>query len=404
MSVLLAVGDMWAWMTRDVPLLEGLEIPLASGIGAVGIMGFFLWYGVRFLRGIRRLQAATKRIEPQLLRLVQKRRQAVPEWVVFSDAMKKRTYKANTPGEQRDLDDLMALDRIMGGEPTYARDWLVFRRSLVIEQSSWFLEPTVYASKSAADCFSFETACTSHLNFQFYRHVPSFLTGVGLLFTFLAILIGLGKLHANGTQIEGLPGFINGLAGKFVTSIIGLACANFFLLLEKSSWHGLTDRHRRIVALLDEMFPQKIQGHGAVGRPSVSTCSREYEDAGGDHAALQGITTIHQRMDTMVEVLQEISKSLALLRKDDLHVGRERLASTISEEVRSALVQVTEPVRIAVEELRRSRETLRLPHTLSSHDVNSLIEQLGERLRKKATPPAASDVQRTGWRMSRLWS
>ncbi|MCP9438424.1 MAG: hypothetical protein NNA20_00535 [Nitrospira sp.] len=403
MGVLPAVGDMWVWMTRDVPLVDGFEIPLASGIGAMGIIGFFLWHSGQFLRGIRRLQTATKRIEPQLLRLAQKRRQAAPEWVVSSGATKKRTNKANNPVEQRDLDDLMALDRIMGGEPTYARDWLIFRRSLVIEQSSWFLEPAVYADKSAAECFPFETACASHLNYQFYRHVPSFLTGVGLLFTFLAILIGLGKLHANGTQIEGLPGFINGLAGKFVTSMIGLACANLFLLLEKSSWHGLTDRHRRIVALLDEMFPQKIRDYGALGRPSVSPGSGEYEKAGLDHAALQGIKTIHQRMDTAVEVLQEISKSLTLLRKEDLQVERERLASTIREEVRGTLAQIMDSVHVAVDELGRSLETLRQPNALSPHDVNRLIQQLGERQRKKAMPPVPSETQRTGWRWSRLW-
>ncbi|MCP9469597.1 MAG: hypothetical protein NNA31_06305 [Nitrospira sp.] len=405
MSFLSAINDVWDWVTRDVPLLGDFQIPLASCIGAVGIIVLFLWHGGCFLRDIRRLRMATERIEPQLLRLVQRRRQTAPEWVVFSNAAKKRANRAKDPKdpmEQRDLDDLMALDRIMGGEPTYARDWLVFRRSLVIEQSSWFLEPTVYADKSAAECFPFEAACTSHVNHQFYRHFPSFLTGIGLLFTFLAILIGLGKLHANGTQIEGLPGFINGLAGKFVASIVGLACANVFLLLEKSSWHRLADHHRRIVALLDEMFPQKVRDHGALARTSAST-GGEYEDVGADRTVLQGIKAVHQRMDEAVEVLEEISKSLALLRKEDLLVQRERLASTIGGEVRDVLARITGPVCAAVDELRRSFESLRLPDALSTHDINRLIGQLGDRQREKTASPATPEVQRGGWRWSRLW-
>lgn len=403
MNFLPTVNDVWIWVTRDVPLLDGFQIPLASCIGAVGIIVLFLWHGGCFLRGIRRLRMATERIEPQLLRLVQRRRQTAPEWVVFPDEARKRANRVKEPVEQRDLDDLMALDRIMGGEPTYARDWLVFRRSLSIEQSSWFLEPTVYADKSAADCFSFEAACTRHVNHQFYRHFPSFLTGIGLLFTFLAILIGLGKLHANGTQIEGLPGFINGLAGKFVTSIIGLACANVFLLMEKSGWHGLADRHRRIVALLDEMFPQKVRDRGALARASASTGGGEYENVGADRTVLQGIKAVHQRMDEAVEVLQEISKSLALLRKEDLLVQRERLASTIGGEVRDALARITNPVCVAVDELRRSLESLRPPDALSARDVNRLIERLGDRQRRKASPSTPSEVQRAGWRLSRLW-
>ncbi|MCA1958152.1 MAG: hypothetical protein LDL14_06455 [Nitrospira sp.] len=406
MNFLPAVNDVWAWMTRDVPLLNGFQIPLASCIGAVGIIVLFLWHGGCFLRGIRRLRAVTERIEPQLMLLAQRRRQAAPEWVVFPDEAKKRANKAKDPKdpmEQRDLDDLMVLDRIMRGEPTYARDWLVFRKSLVIEQPSWFLEPTVYADKSAAECFSFEAACASHVNYQFYRHFPSFLTGVGLLFTFLAILIGLGKLHANGTQIEGLPGFINGLAGKFVTSIIGLACANVFLLLEKSGWHGLADRHRRIVALLDEMFPQKVRDHGALGRAPVSTDGGEYGNVGADRSVLQGIKAVHQRMEAAVEVLEEISKSLAFLKKEDLRDQREYLASTIGEEVRGALARITEPVCIAVDELRRSLESLRPPNALSAHDVNRLIEQLDDRRRRKALPPVTEEAQKAGWRLSRLW-
>ncbi|MCP9450320.1 MAG: hypothetical protein NNA21_09735 [Nitrospira sp.] len=406
MNFLPAVNDVWIWVTRDVPLLDGFQIPLASCIGAVGIIVLFLWHGGRFFQGTRRLRMATERIEPQLVLLAQRRRQAAPEWVVFSDAAKKRANRAKDPKdpmEQRDLDDLMALDRIMSGEPTYARDWLVFRRSLVIEQPSWFLEPTVYADKSAAECFSFEAACASHVNHQFYRHFPSFLTGIGLLFTFLAILIGLGKLHANGTQIEGLPGFINGLAGKFVTSIIGLACANVFLLLEKSGWHGLADRHRRIVALLDEMFPQKVRDHGALARASASTGGGECENVSADRTALQGIKAVHQRMDEAVEVLHEISKSLALLRKEDLLVQRERLASTIGGEVRDALARIADPVCVAVDELRRSLGSLRPPDALSAHDVNRLIEQLGDRQRRKTAPSATSEVQKAGWRLSRLW-
>ena len=101
------------------------------------------------------------------------------------------------------------------------------------------------------------------------------MTGMGLMFTFLAILIGLGKLHANGTEIDGIQGLINGLSGKFVTSIVGLACANAFTLLEHSLWHRLDNRHRECISLLDEMFPQKTaEQHTQASSTAewISTC------------------------------------------------------------------------------------------------------------------------------------
>lgn len=99
------------------------------------------------------------------------------------------------------------------------------------------------------------------------------MTGMGLMFTFLAILIGLSKLHANGSEIDGIQGLINGLSGKFVTSIVGLACANAFTLLEHSFWHRLDNRHRECISLLDAMFPQRATDQHSQGAPSPNESS-----------------------------------------------------------------------------------------------------------------------------------
>lgn len=77
------------------------------------------------------------------------------------------------------------------------------------------------------------------------------------MLTFLAILIGLSKLHADGSHIVGIQGLINGLAGKFLTSIVGLLCANLFVLLEKSALHRLGTTQQQFVAMVDELFPRR---------------------------------------------------------------------------------------------------------------------------------------------------
>ena len=50
---------------------------------------------------------------------------------------------------------------------------------------------------------------------------------------------------------------INGLAGKFLTSIVGLLCANLFVLLEKSAMHRLATTQQQFVTMVDELFPRK---------------------------------------------------------------------------------------------------------------------------------------------------
>jgi hypothetical protein len=56
--------------------------------------------------------------------------------------------------------------------------------------------------------------------------LPSWLTGIGLLTTFVAILLGLQGVKVLTTlEVRGIGGLVNGLSGKFFSSIIALGCA-----------------------------------------------------------------------------------------------------------------------------------------------------------------------------------
>ena len=240
-------ASFWHVLTRDVAVVGGLQSPLLSWIGAAAILTLCLWHSAVLIRGLLHIQRTLSRFQSSVAPLILARRQVSKDWLVIPALAKRRTNLAESPETRRDLDDLQALDRAVRSEQAFARDWLSYRKTLAVEQSAWFLEPTVHSQRSASEFFSFESLCAAHLNVRFYRQLPAFMTGMGLMFTFLAILIGLSKLHANGSEIDGIQGLINGLSGKFVTSIVGLACANAFTLLENSLWHRLDNRHRECV-------------------------------------------------------------------------------------------------------------------------------------------------------------
>ncbi len=65
--------------------------------------------------------------------------------------------------------------------------------------------------------------------------IPTWLTTVGLLTTFIAILLGLQHVQVmSNMEVLGIDGLVNGLSGKFFSSIVALSCAlsvtitNFF--------------------------------------------------------------------------------------------------------------------------------------------------------------------------------
>jgi hypothetical protein len=72
---------------------------------------------------------------------------------------------------------------------------------------------------------------------SFYQAIPAILTGLGLMLTFVSILVALTGLHVNSSNntetVVGIKELIEGLAGKFVSSIIGLALSIAFVLIER---------------------------------------------------------------------------------------------------------------------------------------------------------------------------
>jgi hypothetical protein len=375
------VADGWRFLIQDVSLLGGFESPMLSWLGAAGILVLCLWHGVMLMHGMLHLRRAFERIRTGVARLAGPRLETGQEdWIVIPSLAK---HVAQPMEGRRDLDDLEQLDRLMRAEPILEGEWLAYRKTLAIEQASWFTEPRVYAQRAAADQFSFDGICANHLNMRLYHQLPSFLTGIGLMFTFLAILIGLSKLHATGSQIDGIQGLINGLAGKFVTSIVGLACSNAFMLFEKSLWYRLAGHHRRAVALLDQMFPQKVLDQSLAGNAASVHVMPSAMRTDPSHHMVQ---SVQQQLQSTVAALTTVSQSLAALNKPQSNASRdETLAADIAQEMQKALRPVLDPLLVAIRDLSHSANR---PVELTDADRDSLFDRLREH-------------RSAGWRLSR---
>jgi hypothetical protein len=120
-----------------------------------------------------------------------------------------------------------------------------------------------------------------------YQSVPGLLTGLGLLGTFTALLIGLLDLKYTPTEITGLPILINNLSGKFLSSVIALILGLVFLLVEKMACERpLARTYEALAAKFDEILPylsatrilidiQKLAGQQAT---SISNISSDFVD------------------------------------------------------------------------------------------------------------------------------
>jgi len=365
----------WEWLTRDVAVVGGLQSPMLSWLGAAGILTLCLWHSAVLIRGLLHIQRTLSRFQSSVEPLVLARRQISKDWLVIPSLAKRRA-RLDEPETRRDLDDLQALDRAVRSEQSFARDWLSYRKTLAVEQSAWFLEPTVHSQRSASDFFSFEALCAAHLNVRFYRQLPAFMTGMGLMFTFLAILIGLSKLHANGSEIDGIQGLINGLSGKFVTSIVGLACANGFTLLEHSLWYRLDNRHRECVSLLDEMFPQKAAEQSPSGSSSSNGPPTTIVTPVQTDVAHQLVEVVQQRLGSTVAALNSAAQALTALNPKHSPTKVDDLPGAIGQEVQRALRSLMNPLLEAIHDLNRSIKEQGSPVQLSQSEIETMLHEL----------------------------
>nr|WP_320133923.1 hypothetical protein [uncultured Holophaga sp.] len=92
-----------------------------------------------------------------------------------------------------------------------------------------------------------------------YQALPGIITSLGLAGTFLAILLGLFHVTydpSDPTQpVRGIDQLINNLSGKFASSLIALALAITFIVLEKRCERRNRLAYDRLMACLEEALP-----------------------------------------------------------------------------------------------------------------------------------------------------
>jgi hypothetical protein len=114
-----------------------------------------------------------------------------------------------------------------------------------------------WASEGAENALSEDALYGGRINLGFYSSLPGIVTGTGLLFTFLAILVALLDVKiTESQQITGLDLLIQGLSGKFVSSIAALFSATIFILFERVFLHRLERARLNLIEKLNSFVPR----------------------------------------------------------------------------------------------------------------------------------------------------
>lgn len=148
----------------------------------------------------------------------------------------------------------------------------------------WFL------TEQPRAILSYEFVVGNNFHSAIFSSFPGLLTGAGLTLTFIAILEALAGVtydKANTVDpITGIDTLINGLSGKFLSSIIALILSILFTLYEKKVVRGLRNRYEHMISSVSQAIPYlsqsrvllDIQRFAAKQTVSVSHISSEVVD------------------------------------------------------------------------------------------------------------------------------
>lgn len=110
-----------------------------------------------------------------------------------------------------------------------------------------------------SEVLPYETLTTG-LRKDVYRSLPGVLTGAGLTLTFIAILTALYGVHydkANTVEpITGIDILINGLSGKFLSSVVALVCSILFTFWEQAKSASLRKGYAETLSTLRSVIPR----------------------------------------------------------------------------------------------------------------------------------------------------
>jgi hypothetical protein len=147
-----------------------------------------------------------------------------------------------------------ALDRIFSSSPVLSSGWQDIS-SYTVKKTDKNGDEVVWTTRPVNEILAYDTVINTHS----YRTAPTIISGIGLLATFLAILVALMDVRFMDNRIQGLDLLVQGLSGKFLSSVVALSCATFLLATESILFSPLRRSFNNLAAAITLALPQLTQ-------------------------------------------------------------------------------------------------------------------------------------------------
>jgi hypothetical protein len=303
-----------------------------------------------------------------------------------------RNLPKPTLGSGLSVSDVAAIRKHFNDHARLVPGWAQIESKLIRRRGSGGDE--YWLSNPQTEVLDTSTLIEAHLNRDWYEAMPGILTGTGLLVTFIAILVALLHVRLVGNRIEGMALLIEGLSGKFVSSIAALFAATLFVIFEKNQFHSLDRSISRLRESVASAVPVLTSTHVLVelqeDMAEQSVAFRAFNaDLSGrlKQSFSESVGPTLQRMVTTIEDLNQLLRAAEATKSDSISESLAGMMSRLETSLTQSLGRMGEQFTSSLSGNTMTQFT-RLSESLAG--AASMLEQMNTQ--NQATQSALTEL------------
>ncbi|WP_351019397.1 hypothetical protein [Shewanella sp. AC91-MNA-CIBAN-0169] len=273
--------------------------------------------------------------------------------------------------------------------------WEGYQRSMQLPGVNFELKPsqapTLRNTMQVSNVFNMENIVEPQINLRLFTSIPNMLTGLGLLFTFVGLVIGIGNasLGLSSADIDSAKQSLNplltGASIAFTTSIVGIICSMVFSMFEKSRFFKLEKEVKKFSDYLashiefidsDKLAAMQLEAietqtkalanfqfdQQRITDETIKRVSKEFRDTLLDKAGSE----IKDLAELISEMNKSMSVNLSSFTENQIKVGK--ATEQLTKAMQTSMLNVTKQFSDSADEMG-AREEVRINRIISTFET-----------------------------------
>lgn len=218
-----------------------------------------------------------------------------------------------------------------------AHHWNEFQETLHDQFTDIDGERAITRSRSTAPAsyfFSPQSVVDTPLQTEYFRHLPGILTGLGIIGTFLGLMLGLHSFEPGDPEKvqQSVSGLIQDVLYAFIGSLAAIVCAMFVTHLEKKWLRICYERLEKLTEAIDHLFD------AGVGEEYLAELVRTNQESSVQTRMLKDslVTDLREMLQNLVETQVRESLKLAETLSGSYKESGTQMANQISESIEAS--------------------------------------------------------------------